>query len=439
MQFFLLMERRYLSSEKDKKKKKLLKVMAGKTKLLLVACSREETATLTEDIYRILKKDYGLEDQLEILLSRRRNEVDPELAKGYRSPLVMDFFPDAEVQVDIGRNDLKDIIRGKHVALIEHLLTPDRKMFPTYPDYSQNVSINDHIMAVRGFLDVISDVEKEILQCTLAVPYLTYVRSHSVEKYRDQGFHQFNSLKRTIDDYSQGGVNAIIAIDLHSDKAVQLAREKGMDFHNINPFKSGRSVNPYKLGLDAQKVNEVLPRLRPYQERLKGIAENCKSHLYVVSIDAGTELRAENFTERAFQEVNVQQVYAKLAYFDKFRITYNQSVMKFKPFSQINEENVDPEGIYIIIDDMVASLKSAADAAKILKEKGAKRVEVWTSHAVTMPFQHKGANDRTYVDKVVCLDTIPQHPQLAVEYIPASADLLAAELYKVHQKLSAQQ
>ncbi len=412
--------------------------MAGKTKLLLVACSQEETAKLTENIYRILKKDYGLEDQLEILLSRRRNEVDPELAKGYRSPLVMDFFPDSEVQVDIGRSGLKDIVRGKHVALIEHLLTPDRKMFPAYPEYSQTVSINDHIMAVRGLLDVISEVESEILQRTLVVPYFTYVRSHSVEKYQDQGFHQFNSLKRTIDDYSRGGINAILAIDLHSDKAVQLAREKGTDFHNINPFKSGRSVNPYKLGLDEQKIKEVLPRLRPFQERLKKLAETYKNHLYFVSVDAGTEMRVENVVERAFPEFNVQQVYAMMAYFDKSRISYNQSVVKFKPFSQINGENIDTEGTYTIFDDMAASLKTAADTAKILKEKGAKRVEVWTSHAVTMPFQHKAANDRTYIDQVVCLDTVPQHPELNVEYIPASADLLAAELYKVHQKLSAQ-
>lgn len=413
--------------------------MTGKPKLLIVACSQEETAKLTENIYSILRKDYGLEDQLERLLSRRRNEVDPELAKGYRSPLVMDFFPDAEVQVDIGRNDLKDIIRGKHVALIEHLLTPDRKMFPTYPEYSQTVSINDHIMAIRGLLDIISDVEKEILQCTLAVPYLTYVRSHSVEKYLAQGFHQFNSLRRTLDDFSRGGVNAILAIDLHSDKTVQLAKERGMDFHNINPFKSGRSVNPHKLGLNEQKVNEVLPRLRPYQERFKQLNDSNKGHLYVVSVDAGTELRAENFAERAFQELSVQKVYARIAYFDKSRISYNQSTMKFKLFSQINESNVDKEGAYIIIDDMVASLKTAADAAKILKQNGAKRVEVWTSHAVTMPFQHAAANDRSYIDKVVCLDTIPQNPNLDIEYIPASADLLAAELYKAHQKLSAQQ
>ncbi len=75
--------------------------------------------------------------------------------------------------------------------------------------------------------------------------------------------------------------------------------------------------------------------------------------------------------------------------------------------------------------------------AKIFKGLGIRKVEVWASHAVTMPSQHGKANQREYIDKVVCLDTIPQHPALDVEYIEASANLLAAELYKTHQKLVA--
>jgi len=46
------------------------------------------------------------------------------------------------------------------------------------------------------------------------------------------------------------------------------------------------------------------------------------------------------------------------------------------------------------------------------------------------------ANDRSVIDKVVCLNTVPQLPELKVEYIPASANLLAAEVYKVHRKLA---
>ncbi len=86
---------------------------------------------------------------------------------------------------------------------------------------------------------------------------------------------------------------------------------------------------------------------------------------------------------------------------------------------------------------MYSSGGTGIKAAKLFKELGAKRVEVWTSHAVTMPTSYTKSNDRGYVDKVVCLDTVPQNPELDVEYIKASADLLAAEVYKAHQKLVA--
>ena len=165
--------------------------MASQTKLLLIACSGDETAKLTEDISTTLREDYGLEGQVEVLLSQRRAEVDKDTPKAHRHPLVADYFPDAEVQVNIGANELKDVIRGKHVALVEHLLTPCRRVTPEDP---QCVSVNDHVSTVRGFLDVISNVET--LQRTLVAPYLAYVRSHSVEKYRKKGFFQFDSLRK---------------------------------------------------------------------------------------------------------------------------------------------------------------------------------------------------------------------------------------------------
>ncbi len=414
--------------------------MASKTKLLLIACSGGGTADLTQKIYQILKEDYNLGEELELLLSQRRKEVDPESAKGYRSPLITDHFADSEVQADIGKNELKDVIRGKHIALVEHLLTPVRKVNPDSGN-PQTVSVNDHIMNVRGLLNVFSEVDT--LQHTLIAPYFTYVRSHSVEKYRERGLHQFDSLRLTIKDYSKDGLNTIITIDPHSEKAAQIAGEMNMDFHGINPFHSGRTLNPYKLGFNGEKAKEMLPRLRPFHERLMRLKEEFKEHIYIVSIDDGTEARTENFAERFFSDLEPLEAYARIAYLSKDRVTYDESVTKFKDFSQIDEACVDPEGVYIIIDDMVSSLGSAAKAAKILKsgktpkKRGAKRVETWTSHAVTMPSQYEKANDRAYVDKVACLDTVPQPPEFNVEFIPASADLLAAELYKAHHKLKA--
>ncbi|MEK6901052.1 MAG: hypothetical protein AABX37_01795, partial [Nanoarchaeota archaeon] len=338
--------------------------MASQTKLLLIACSGDETAKLTEDISTTLREDYGLEGQVEVLLSQRRAEVDKDTPKAHRHPLVADYFPDAEVQVNIGANELKDVIRGKHVALVEHLLTPCRRVTPEDP---QCVSVNDHVSTVRGFLDVISNVET--LQRTLVAPYLAYVRSHSVEKYRKKGFFQFDSLRRMLVDFQRDGLNAILTIDPHSEKAAQLAEELGMDYHASNPFQSARAINPYKLGLSGGKAGEVLNHLRPYHERLATMKEQNAHHLYVVSVDDGTEHRTENFVERAFPHLPEEEVYRLIVYFDKDRFSYGSAVTGIKPFSQITEHNIDPKGIYIIIDDMFASGGTGKKAAKRLKEK----------------------------------------------------------------------
>ncbi|MBI2662444.1 ribose-phosphate pyrophosphokinase [Candidatus Woesearchaeota archaeon] len=397
--------------------------MASKTKLLIIPCSGKETSKLAKDIFDILKSDYGLEDQVELLDSSRRSQIPPGTLKDNRHPLVTDFFPDMEVQVDIGRNDLKDVIRGKHIALVEHLLTPNSK-----------ASANDHIMNVRGMLDIVS--KTETLKRTLVAPYLSYIRSHSIEKYEARGFYQFDSLRKTLQDYQKDGLNAILTIDPHSDKAEQIAKQLGIDYHWINPFQSARAINPAKLGLSGEKAELITKRLRPFQEKVLELKKQYPL-LYFVSLDNGTEKRVENFVERAYPDLSIAEVYARIAYFDKDRVAYENSTAAFKNFSIINENNFDPNGVYIQIDDMLASGGTSNKVAKVLKESKAKRVELWASHAVTTSEQIKNANDRSYIDHIVSLDTIPQHPDLNLEYISASAHLLSGELYKAHQRLTA--
>ncbi|MDO8656476.1 MAG: ribose-phosphate pyrophosphokinase-like domain-containing protein [Nanoarchaeota archaeon] len=402
------------------------------TKLLLIPASGGETTQLAQQIHDILRIDYGMENQVEILESRRRSDIDKDMPKAHRHPLVSDYFPDGEAQVDIGSNELKDVIRGKHVALVEHLLTPARKMFP---EDEQKVSVNDHLATVRGFLNVFKN--GDTLQRTLVSPYLAYVRSHSIEKYRKRGFYQYDSLREMLQDLHKGGLDAINVIDPHSIKAQEIAEELGIDYHAANPFQSARAINPAKLGLSGDKAKEVLKRLRPFQERFAKMKEQKTPHLYLISVDDGTERRVENFIERAYLKLPPEEVYALLGYMGKDRISYEHALSRFKSFSKINESNIDKDGTYIMIDDMYASGKTTSVVAKIFKDLGAQRVEVWTSHAVTMPMQYATANDRTSIDKVVSLDTVPQDSRLNIEYISSSADLLAAELYKTHQKLVA--
>ncbi len=408
--------------------------MASKTKLLLVPCSGEKTSDLAKDVTRILRSDYGLHDKVELLTSLRRTEIEKGTPKNHQHELVSDYFPDVEAQVDIGRNQLYDIVRGSHVALVEHMLTPHRFVTEGQP---QCISVNDHLMTIRGFLDVLKNTDT--LQRTLLVPYLTYVRSHSIDKYKKNGFFQFDSLRTTMADLQRGKLNTLITIDPHAKEAAQLAEDLGMDFHSINPFHSARAINPYKLGISGEKSKDVRKKLRPFQERFAKLREENQGKVYVIVVDGGTESRCENFIERACPDLTPEEFYALLVNFDKSRNSYDTSKTTIKSFSPINRSNMDREGTYIIIDDMAVSLGTANGAAKIVKNgtEGHSRVELWTSHAVTMPIQHDKANNSKYIDQVVCLDTIPQHTDLNYEYINASAHLLASGLYKAHQKLVA--
>ncbi len=404
--------------------------MSAQPKMLLVACSGEETTQLAKDMQTILRSDYGLDNHVELLLSLRRRELDKGTGKDHRAPLLMDYFSDMEVEVALGRNVSKDVIQGKHIVIVEHLLTPER--FP-WPNARRVVGPNDHKETVLAFLDAIGHVET--LQRTLLAPYLTYVRPHSVRKYLRRGHIQADTLSTTLERYKRAGLDAIVTIDPHSEKAAELSEALEMDFYKSNPFHSGRAINPFELGLRDGNTSKVLRELRPFQERFANLKKEYNSHVYVVCVDAGTKKRCENFTERAFPELEPEEFYKLIVFFNKDRVSYGDPTTAFEPFSEINEKNIDPEGVYIIIDDMYSSGKTCNNVAKILKQCGAKRIEAWTSHPVTTSEQYDSANDRKYIDLVVCLDTVPQTKGLNIEVIPATAHLCAAEVYKVHQAL----
>jgi len=300
---------------------------------------------------------------------------------------------------------------------------------------TRNASVNDHHMSIRGCLDVIG--KTETLKRSLVVPYLSYVRSLSIEKYEDEGFYQFDSLRLTMQDFKRGNLNDLITIDPHSKKAESIAEELKMGFYSVNPFQSGRSINPRKLGFTGEEARAITQNLRPYQELFCELKNKYHDHIYGVSLDDGTETRSEKFIERAYPELSPMEAYALLGYMEKFRFSYDQTEIRFKHFSAINENNIDTEGRFHGIDDMWASGGTGDEVAKIYKALGATHFELWVSHAVTVASQIKKSNARSNVDRILALDTVPQNKELNVEYIQASAPLLAAELYKSHQKLVA--
>ncbi|MBW2965273.1 ribose-phosphate pyrophosphokinase-like domain-containing protein [Candidatus Woesearchaeota archaeon] len=391
---------------------------------LLLIPGTGDSPDLAERIQGILSETYGMGNSVEVHAPLRPGDVEKGTPKAHTYPLVVGSFNDGETRVDCGRNDLMDRIRGKHVAIVKYMFTPKR----------EGISINDHIMEVRGLLGLFSNTD--ILQATLVAPYLPYLRSHSIEKYRKKGFFQFDSLKHMLNDFDHDGLGAIVCIDPHSDKLMELASQYGMRTPVVNPFESSIFVNPAKLGLNGNQAADVLKKLQPWIEYFREVSTQYKN-LYVVSADDGAETRVERFLVYCKMFVQQELGWQNIGYRDKFRATIEKAIATFKPFSLVNLSNVDPDGIYIVPDDMFDSGGTCDDIAKSLKDAGAKRVEAWITHPLA-PDREK-VKGLSYIDKIVALDTILHHnpEELNIHYIRASADLLAAQLYKEHMRLEA--
>ncbi|MFH1064572.1 MAG: phosphoribosyltransferase family protein [Candidatus Woesearchaeota archaeon] len=392
------------------------------SKLLLVAGTGDSTK-LAKHILEILSETYGMGNSVQMHKPLRSEQVQKSMRKAHPYPLVLDAYPDDETRVDMGKNLLLDEFRGKHVAIVKYMYTPRRR---------PNMSINDHIYEIRGLLDVLDNTD--ILHRTLVVPYMPYLRSHSVDKYKKKGFYQFDSLERMVKDFNEGNVNSIICIDPHSEKLEEIASKYGMNTYMVNPFKSSEMINPAKLGLNGEDSDAVLRTLQPFIEHYRKVKED-DGKISFISPDSNAERRVENFLVDSRRSVDPLLSWSIIGYRGKDRETMSNPTGMFKSFSQVNEGNIDPDTTYVIIDDMLSSGGTAEEVAKMLKQHGARRVELWCSHPIA-PEREKVVALK-YLDKIVVLDTVlhDNPDEMHLQYIESSAELLAAELYKVHMRL----
>jgi phosphoribosylpyrophosphate synthetase len=433
---------------------------------LLLVSGTGDSRVLAEAILPVLRDTYGMGQAVEVLKPEKNEDVK-SMKKGHTYPFVLDRFPDGEIRVDVGRNTLFDIVRGKHVAIIRHLYTPtriglrvddrvvyleeiarairdsrkvnglDKCVESIVKIIQNNISLNDHIMGARGMLNVMKNAD--VLQRTLVAPYLPYLRSHSVDKYRKQGFFQFDSLDMMLDDFSRGQVDCIVCIDPHSEKLIEVAQKYNIDINAVNPFKSSEMINPAKLGLSRDKAERVMSTLEPFIEYYRQIKKKY-GRIYFISPDDGAEKRVETFLIECKRQVDPSLSWDYLGYRNKTRETMMGQKGDFKLFSIVNEDNIDPDGVYVVIDDMLSSGSTAEDIAKTVKKYGSSRnrVELWCSHPVG-PEREK-LKKLKYLDSIVVLDTIIQDEpdELRLHYLNCTHHLLAAEIYKAHMRLEAE-
>jgi ribose-phosphate pyrophosphokinase len=242
-------------------------------------------------------------------------------------------FSDGEVNIEIMEN-----VRGRDVFIVQ----------PTSPP------ANDHLMELLVMVDACR--RASAARITAVVPYFGYAR----QDRRPRATRSAITAKLVADMISNGGVNRLLTLDLHSDQ--------------IQGFFSIPVDNVYGSPV---LLGEVWRQRYP--------------KLIVVSPDVGGVVRARAIAKRLDD--------ADLAIIDKRRPRPNES----KIMNIIGEV----EGkTCVIIDDMVDTAGTLCVAAQALKEEGALKVVAYITHAVLSG----GAVERiatSALDELVVTDTVP--------------------------------
>jgi ribose-phosphate pyrophosphokinase len=242
-------------------------------------------------------------------------------------------FSDGEVNIEIMEN-----VRGRDVFIVQ----------PTSPP------ANDHLMELLVMVDACR--RASAARITAVVPYF----GHARQDRRPRATRSAITAKLVADMISNGGVNRLLTLDLHSDQ--------------IQGFFSIPVDNVYGSPV---LLGEVWRQRYP--------------KLIVVSPDVGGVVRARAIAKRLDD--------ADLAIIDKRRPRPNES----KIMNIIGEV----EGkTCVIIDDMVDTAGTLCVAAQALKEEGALKVVAYITHAVLSG----GAVERiatSALDELVVTDTVP--------------------------------
>lgn len=187
------------------------------------------------------------------------------------------------------------------------------------------------------------------------IPYFAYSRQD--RRFRDG---EPVSLKTVLSILSSLGVDAVVTVDVHKPAAFTHERMRCI---NVEPF-----------GLYAEKIREVAGG----------------ESVVVLSPDFGSLWRAEKIA----RELNVE-----FDYFEKYRDRVTGQIT-MKP----RQVNVQGRTV-VIVDDIIATGGTMREAAKYVREMGAKRVLAVATHCLFL-----GDADakllQSGVERILCSDTI---------------------------------
>jgi ribose-phosphate pyrophosphokinase len=242
--------------------------------------------------------------------------------------------------------------------------------------------VHEHLFELLSFADCLRRASAD--RITAVIPYFGYARKDR----KDEGRVPINA-KLVANLLVSAGYTRVVAVDLHAAQ-IQGFFDIPVDHLYARPA--------------------MLERIRELGAR----------DIMVVSPDVGG--------------VKLARAYAKdlgcdLAIIDKRRISGEKTVIEHV-IGDVKNRDV------LLVDDMVSTGGSIVDAARIVKEKGARKVYIAATHAVLCGSAVEKLNSAD-VEKILFSDTIPVHDRLIPKLeVVSIAQLLARAIDRIHRSES---
>lgn len=225
---------------------------------------------------------------------------------------------------------------------------------------STSPPINDNLMELLIFIDACVRASAEKIHAV--IPYFGYARQD-----RKQGGRQPITCKLVANMLTVAGVNRVITVDLHS---------------------------PQEQGFFDVPVDD----LRATQDLASYLMDENLTNLVVVSPDHGGVTRARKLAN---------YLNATLAIIDKRRSQPNKSEVQFV-LGDVKDKTA------IVIDDMIDTGGTIINAAKAIKEHGAKSVYILATHGIfsgEASVKLNKAIEENIIQEVVITNTIEITPE----------------------------
>ncbi len=257
-----------------------------------------------------------------------------------------------------------------------------------YVVQSTHDPVNAHLMELLIYIDTLKRASAG--QITAVVPYFGYAR----QDRKDEGRTPITA-KLVANLITAAGANRVLAMDLHAAQ--------------IQGF--------FDIPVDHLNAAPVL------FEYLSNLRDQSKNDVVMASPDVGNVKMAANFAN---------QLGIDIAIVDKRRKS-GSDVDAAHLIGDVNGKDV------FMIDDMISTAGTVANAARMLKDHGAQTITVGCTHAVLVGLAMERINEAP-IDKLVVTDTIPDGERCdAIRdklVVLSVAELIGEAIHRIHHNRS---